>query len=93
MQQEPTKNTGKHFRKRNSTLTIEVDDDNVEEFRVQSATNASSKPINFNTMESSRQKVIDNTIMRLQRLEQEKGTLLHDLERLREGAVSALVEK
>lgn len=59
---------------------------------MQSATNGSSRPFQFHS-DSARRRDIDNTILRLQKLEEEKAQLLHELDKLKEGAVNALVEK
>lgn len=92
--QEPNKaGGGKHFRKKLKNLAIDIEENDREEFRAQSATNFNSKPFHFNSTEAARRQDIDNTLQKLQRLEQEKSMLLQDLERLKEGAVSALVEK
>lgn len=74
-------------------MSIEVDGEDKPEKRASSAQHIRSGTFAFPNIDAARRKEIDDTILKLNNLELEKSALLEELERLKEGAVSALVEK
>jgi|JI6StandDraft_1071083.scaffolds.fasta_scaffold00480_2 hypothetical protein len=91
MQSDSTTQSARHFRKKLKQLSIDVDGEDKPELRATSAKHIRGSQFAFPGMDAVRRKEIDDTIAKLNNLELERNSLLEELERLKEGAVSALV--